>query len=92
VYLGLPTAAAFTHANEGSRAHDALPDMPEDIEEVDRVIARMSYTLRMPLMAYYVWTGPLWFRAIKLGCSRRTMMRRLRTAEDWIDRQFAMNG
>ncbi len=89
VYLGLPRAAAFTHANEGARGTDGGRDMPDDLAELDRIVAQMPHLHRQPIMAYYVREGPLWFRALSVGCSPRTLCRRVQVAEQWIDRRLA---
>jgi hypothetical protein len=91
VWTGYPTRAAFTRAGEGDRCKYDGADFPPDIEEVDKLVCRMSWTMRQPLFAYYIWSGPLVIRAVRAGVSRRTLMRRVRTAEDWIDRQLADN-
>lgn len=82
---GYPTASAFMWANTGDRASSNLMDAPTDIAEIDAAVAKLPATLRMPVIAYYVGTGPLWLRAARLRISRRTLMRRVETAERKID-------
>lgn len=85
---GYPTAAAFVHANEGDRCKYDGADMPVDIQEIEDVVRRMSGSLALPIHAKYIWTGPYWFRALRLGISERTFRRRCAHAEEWIDRQL----
>lgn len=86
---GYPTSSAFVHADEGARAHDDNSPMPPELEEVQRCISRMSWSLAGPIHAEYIWRGPRWFNAVKLRISLSTYKRRLRTGEEWIDRQLA---
>lgn len=85
---GYPTASAFVHANEGDRCKYAVADMPADLQEIEDLVNSMSHLLRQPVIAFYVRTGPLWLRAAQIGTSRRTLLRRVRTAEEWIDRNL----
>lgn len=78
---GYPTAAAFTHANEGAHAKMDGCEMPVDLAEVERIVARMPVIHRVPLLQFYASKGPLEVRAARLRTSRRTLMRRVRTAE-----------
>jgi hypothetical protein len=87
-HLGYPRSAAFTHANQGGRASSDGSEMPNDVQEIEDCIKRMSYALRQPIMIVYVKPGPLWLKAYRMGISRRTLKRRLLTAEEWIDRQL----
>lgn len=84
VRTGYPTSAAFTHADEGDRAHDDTSAMPQDLSEIDRVVAHLTEIHRVPLLAFYVARGPLEVRAARLKTSRRTLMRRVATAEQKV--------
>jgi len=78
---GYPTSAAFIHAGEGDRAHDDLSEMPPDLSEIDRIIARLAELYRVPLVVYYLGRAALEVKAARLRISRRTLMRRVATAE-----------
>jgi transposase-like protein len=54
---------------------------PDDILETEQAVARLAQAWKQPLIAYYVSTGPLWLKAQRLNISRRTLMRRVETAE-----------
>lgn len=88
VRTGYPTASAFVHAGMGDRGGYDGADMPPDLQEIENLVNSMSSILRQPLIAFYVRTGPLWLRAAHAGVSRRTLLRRVRTAEEWIDRNI----
>lgn len=81
---GYPSASAFFWANSGARASHFGLDAPNDILEIDVAVAKIAQPLRLVLVAYYCTTGPLWFKATRLHMSRRTLMRRLRTAEEKV--------
>jgi hypothetical protein len=68
----------------GARASHSGADAPNDIAEIDAAVAKIGQPLRQVLVAYYCTTGPLWFKAGRLYMSRRTLMRRLRTAEEKV--------
>lgn len=78
---GWPSASAFTHANEGDRAHDQARDLPGDLSEIDRVIARLAPTHRIPLLAFHLTRASAEVKAARLRISRRTLMRRVELAE-----------
>lgn len=78
---GYPTSAAFTHAEEGDRAHDDLSEMPPDLSEIDRIVAHLAALHRVPLVAFYLGRAALEVKAARLRISRRTLMRRVATAE-----------
>ena len=77
---GYPTAAAFTWANTGGKGSSGGL-APDDILETEQAVARLGQAWKQPLVAYYVSTGPLWLKAQRLNISRRTLMRRVETAE-----------
>lgn len=81
---GYPSASAFMFANMGARALGDGRDVPQDIAEIDAAIAKIPAPLRQVLVIYYCTTAPLWFKATRLYISRRTLMRRLRTAEEKV--------
>jgi len=85
---GYPTASAFVHADEGGRAQDDCSPMPTELQEVEDCVKRMSWSLAGPVHAEYIWRGPRWYKAVQLRISLSTYKRRLRTSEDWIDRQL----
>jgi hypothetical protein len=87
---GYPTASAFVHADEGGRGSDDCSPMPPELQEVEDVVRRMSWSLAGPIHADYIWQGPRWFKCVKLGISLSTYKRRLRTSEEWIDRQLVI--
>ena len=62
--------------------------MPPELQEVEDVLRRMSWSLAGPVHAEYIWLGPRWYKALQLCISLSTYKRRLRTGEDWIDRQL----
>jgi DNA-directed RNA polymerase specialized sigma24 family protein len=82
---GYPSMSPFMRANEGSRATGNDLALPDDILEVEQSVNKLSSPHRMALIGYYVMTGPLWLRAARLRISRRTMMRRVTTAERQIN-------
>jgi hypothetical protein len=87
---GYPSASAFFWANMGSRASETGADVPNDIAEIDAAVAKIAQPLRQTLVIYYCTTGPLWFKAGRLYVSRRTLMRRLRTAEEKVHFQLML--
>jgi len=82
---GYPTISAFMRANEGSRTTGNATSLPDDISEIDGAVAKLSPILKACLIAYYIKTGPLWWKATALGVSRRTFMRRVSTAEGRVN-------
>lgn len=86
---GFPKKSAFIHGRM-PHSHDGDGYMPDDIAEVEFFINRMSFSLRQPVVAYYVMTGPLALRAFRIGLQKKVMLHRVRTAEGWIDRQLAI--
>lgn len=90
VRTGYPTASAFMRAGMGDRSIYDGADMPADLQEIEDLVNSMSSILRQPLIAFYVRTGPLWLKATHAGVSRRTLLRRVRTAEEWMDRQLQL--
>jgi hypothetical protein len=86
---GYPHSAAFTHADEGERGSDWENDMPADIAEIDAIVHRLSFHLRQPLMAFYLWSGPMRVRAIRCRISKLAFFSRVAHAESWVDRQLA---
>jgi DNA-directed RNA polymerase specialized sigma24 family protein len=86
---GYPSASAFMFANLGARAADDTRDIPSDIAEVEEAIKRIAQPLRQVLVIYYVATGPLSEKANRLSISRRTLMRRVKTAEEKINLALA---
>jgi hypothetical protein len=64
--------------------------VPEDIAEIDAAIAKIPLALRQVLVIYYCTTAPLWFKATRLYISRRTLMRRLRTAEEKVHHELLL--
>jgi hypothetical protein len=87
---GYPSASAFMFANSGSRASNDGQDVPSDIAEIDAAVAKVPAPLRQVLIMFYCTTGPLWFKAGRLYISRRTMMRRLRTAEEKVHHEILL--
>lgn len=81
---GYPSASAFVFANSGARAANDLSGAPEDIAEVDAAVAKLSSPLRQVLVTYYCTSAPVWFKAARLYMSRRTLMRRVKTAEEKV--------
>jgi DNA-directed RNA polymerase specialized sigma24 family protein len=81
---GYPSASAFVFAGSGSRASKDISDAPSHIAEIDAAVAKIPAPLRQVLVMYYCTTAPLWFKAARLYISRRTLMRRLRTAEEKV--------
>lgn len=87
---GYPSASAFMFANMGARASGDGRDVPDDIAEIDAAVAKIPAPLRQVLVIYYCTTAPLWFKATRLYISRRTMMRRLRTAEEKVHHELLL--
>jgi hypothetical protein len=85
---GYPTASAFVHADEGGRGGDDCSPMPTELQEVEDCVRRMSWSLAGPVHAEYIWRGPRWYKAVQLRISLSTYKRRLRSSEEWIDRQL----
>jgi len=81
---GYPTAAAFTRANEGDRAHEDASAMPADLSEIDRVVAHLAELHRVPLVTFYLSRAALEVKAARLRISRRTFMRRVAVAEQTV--------
>lgn len=69
-------------ADTGARSDKDIADAPADIAEIDSAIAKLTAPLRQVLVLYYCTNGPLWSKSQRMFCSRRTFMRRLKTAED----------
>lgn len=86
---GYPKRAAFIDGKM-PHSHDESGYMPPDEAEIEGLVNRMSYSLRQPIVAYYVMTGPMALRAFRIGIPKKIMLHRVRTAEGWIDRQLAL--
>lgn len=86
---GFPKRAAFIDGKM-PHSHDGEGYMPPDVAEIEECVNRMSFSLRQPVVAYYVMTGPLALRAFRIGIPKKIMLHRVRTAEGWIDRQLAI--
>jgi len=82
---GYPSASAFVFANSGARAAHDASTAPDDIAEIDAAVAKVSAPLRQVLIIYYCTSAPLWFKAARLYMSRRTLMRRVKTAEEKVN-------
>lgn len=85
---GYPTASAFVHANEGDRSAYDGADMPWEIAEVENAVMDLSWHCRVPTIWYYTRIGPVWWKALQCKVSKTTFLRRVRTAEDVIDRRL----
>ena len=85
---GYPTASAFVHAFEGDRGAYDGADMPPEIAEVEAAVMSLSWHCRLPTLWYYTKSGPVWFKAVQCRVSKTTFLRRVRTAEDVIDRRL----
>lgn len=85
---GYPTASAFVHANEGDRAAYDGADMPPELAEIEDVVMSLSWHCRVPTLWYYTRRGPVWWKALQCGVSKTTFLRRVRTAEDMVDRRL----
>ena len=92
ISTGLPKSSAFVHAGEGARGLDGGAYIPPDVEEIERIVARMSSSLRQPIIIMYTKRGPLWLKAAQMHVSRRTFRRRLQTGEEWVARQLRIEG
>lgn len=85
---GYPTASAFVHANEGDRAAYDGADMPPELQEIENAVMDLSWHCRVPVLWYYTRRGPVWWKALQCRVSKTTFLRRVRTAEDVIDRRL----
>jgi hypothetical protein len=85
VQTGYPSRSAFVRAGEGARGQGDGPDLPPSIEEVERAVRALSAELRQAIHAVYVWRGPFWVRAVRVGASERTLRRRVREAEQRVN-------
>lgn len=88
---GYPSASAFFYANSGERSA-AGTEAPDDIAEVDAAVAKISAPLRQVLILFYCTTGPVWWKAQKVFTSRRTLMRRVRLAEERVNFHLGIAG
>lgn len=86
---GYPKASAFMFANLGAPATSNDGALPDGIEGIDKAVAKLSPILKACIIAYYVRTGPSWWKATSLGISRRTFMRRVSTAEARVNQMLA---
>jgi hypothetical protein len=85
VQTGYPSRSAFVRAGEGARGEGSGPDLPPSIEEVEQAVRTLSAELRQAIHAVYVWRGPFWVRAVRVGASERTLRRRVREAEQRVN-------
>ena len=85
VQTGYPSRSAFVRAGEGARGEGSGPELPPSIEEVEQAVRALSAELRQAIHAVYVWRGPFWVRAVRVGASERTLRRRVREAENCIN-------
>lgn len=85
VQTGYPSRSAFVRAGEGARGESGGLDLPPSIEEVEQAVRALSAELRQAIHAVYVWRGPFWVRAVRVGASERTLRRRVREAEQRIN-------
>jgi hypothetical protein len=85
VQTGYPSRSAFVRAGEGARGEGSGPELPPSIEEVEQAVRALSAELRQAIHAVYVWRGPFWVRAVRVGASERTLRRRVREAEQRVN-------
>jgi hypothetical protein len=85
VQTGYPSRSAFVRAGEGARGEGSGPELPPSIEEVEQAVRALSAELRQAIHAVYVWRGPFWVRAVRVGASERTLRRRVREAERLVN-------
>jgi hypothetical protein len=85
VQTGYPSRSAFVRAGEGARGEGSGPDLPPSIEEVEQAVRTLSADQRQAIHAVYVWRGPFWVRAVRVGASERTLRRRVREAEQRVN-------
>ena len=85
VQTGYPSRSALVRAGEGARGEGSGPELPPSIEEVEQAVRALSAELRQAIHAVYVWRGPFWVRAVRVGASERTLRRRVREAENCIN-------
>ena len=85
VQTGYPSRSAFVRAGEGARGQGDGPDLPPSIEEVEQAVRALSADQRQAIHAVYVWRGPFWVRAVRVGASERTLRRRVREAEQRVN-------
>lgn len=78
---GYPRCSAFVRAGEGERSKRDVYTMPVDVEEVELAVKNLNFALKTSVIGFYVLTGSLALRAVKLKISRRTLMRRVCLAE-----------
>lgn len=82
---GYPSRSAFVRAGEGARGDDVLT-LPDELAEVERAVNASESDLRQALHAAYIWRGPMWLRAVRLGVSESTLRRRISRAEIAVNR------
>jgi predicted DNA-binding protein (UPF0251 family) len=58
--------------------------MPPDLSEIDRIVAHLAELHRLPLVTFYLSRAALEVKAARLRISRRTLMRRVATAEQQV--------
>ena len=85
VQTGYPSRSAFVRAGEGARGEGSGPELPSSIEEVEQAVRTLSADQRQAIHAVYVWRGPFWVRAVRVGASERTLRRRVREAEQRVN-------
>jgi hypothetical protein len=85
VYIGLPRVTNFAR-NAGRGGLPLLPDPPQDVVEVDKAVRAVSAEYRRLLVKVYGERGRVVDKAEELRVSKRTLQRRLRLAEEAVDR------
>jgi len=85
VQTGYPSRSAFVRAGEGARGEGSGPELPSSIEEVEQAVRTLSADQRQAIYAVYIWRGPFWVRAVRVGASERTLRRRVREAEQRVN-------
>lgn len=88
---GFPSVSILAkNIGESGKVHYGPEYMPPDIEEIDITVARLPVEQKACLITVYCRVGPLWWKAAKLGISRRTLRRRLDQSEIAVGQAIAV--
>lgn len=78
------------NAMSGGKSFDVSRDMPEDIQEVEDIVNRMSRELSQVVRQEHIRRGqPRWLKAMRIGINLDAYKTRLGIGERFIDRELA---
>lgn len=73
-------SSAYTLEARGRRASVTIPLFDPEASEVDDAVKLLELTLRQAVLEYWLRAGPVLDKARRLGCTSRTLYRRLERA------------